>query len=671
MFKKLLFTSVALLSLTNVAFGTIYEGVNYTESEGVIKSGTKSVAYIIDANQRTQLEDPAVASLNINVDVTWTYTNVNEYYTLTPLENIEGVTDIILPNYTEQKKGSDQRPKQTLQVKGSSFVSAGVINTNSASYKEYARLCKIVKDGFYDEYVDMWTGDAEITDILTGSEIKKINSSKTTDDTQRKSKLFDDLYYRTKRVNSNFIYAYPIQDITLFVVEGFIYNGYNLYYQIVSLPKGFIDWTTESLSIPASLTDIELNAFEDAENLNTITTKGTLYRVTNGILYKYNSSTKTYQMIFVTPDMSNRDFTLGNTYTSIREDAFVQCSNVTIYSEVLPSKEYSNGNKVVNTATSVTVSAKQTISTSFANDISYYTVTGKVEQSDIASILTKTKGANYVDFTNANISGSISISSVSNDYNTLYIFKTTNNVSGTNVVNNGNCASLVLNENDYAFYSPIDFHADQVKVNRSVGGNWSTFCWPFSLTGTQATTFASKFKYGFLDSYKSEGNIFNFTMSAEISAYMPNVIKARSGSSTTIGIIENVNVGKTPTSEMKTDGGNGGYFIGALKTKSVKSNSTTASYVFSNNAIRRAEDAIIGTFRCYMTAPNQKAGAGAMRIVDFDDNEIEYIEFSEETGIEAIFDKDNNSTVYNMSGQRVENTKSGINVVNGKKVIIK
>ena len=69
-------------------------------------------------------------------------------------------------------------------------------------------------------------------------------------------------------------------------------------------------------------------------------------------------------------------------------------------------------------------------------------------------------------------------------------------------------------------------------------------------------------------------------------------------------------------------------------------------------------------FKCYMTVP---AEAAAPKALFFPGGE------GEQTGIENVFGGDENGTVtiYNLAGQRLNKLKKGINIVNGRKVLVK
>ncbi|MDD6538479.1 MAG: hypothetical protein PUF26_05105, partial [Bacteroidales bacterium] len=69
-------------------------------------------------------------------------------------------------------------------------------------------------------------------------------------------------------------------------------------------------------------------------------------------------------------------------------------------------------------------------------------------------------------------------------------------------------------------------------------------------------------------------------------------------------------------------------------------------------------------FKCYMTVP---AEAAAPKALFFPGGE------GEQTGIENVFGADENGTVtiYNLAGQRLNKLEKGINIVNGRKVLVK
>ena len=67
-------------------------------------------------------------------------------------------------------------------------------------------------------------------------------------------------------------------------------------------------------------------------------------------------------------------------------------------------------------------------------------------------------------------------------------------------------------------------------------------------------------------------------------------------------------------------------------------------------------------YKCYLTVP---ASAGSARAF--------YFPGDEPTSIEGIFGADENGTVsiYNLAGQKLNRLQKGVNIVNGRKVVVK
>ena len=86
----------------------------------------------------------------------------------------------------------------------------------------------------------------------------------------------------------------------------------------------------------------------------------------------------------------------------------------------------------------------------------------------------------------------------------------------------------------------------------------------------------------------------------------------------------------------------------------------------------KIEGATVNTFRAYLSVPKEATSeAATLRFVDAMDQLIESVELENTTGIENANAQEINHAVYDLQGQRKAAATRGLNIVNGKVVIIK
>ncbi len=196
-----------------------------------------------------------------------------------------------------------------------------------------------------------------------------------------------------------------------------------------------------------------------------------------------------------------------------------------------------------------------------------------------------------------------------------------------------------------------------VTMNRTIKEGYNTVVLPFALTDNQVTA-----------AFGTETEVYNFSEDS------PNPMKATINFSKGDGsIIANtpVLVWTTQASEQQTfegvqivaptDGakvvGTNFDFVGTYNPSTV----VDGDYFIGNGALYKSAGATtINAFRAYI---NTKVQGGEVRML---------IDGKEATGISTINRESiTNNRYYNLSGQRVDNPKKGLYIVNGRKVVIK
>lgn len=192
---------------------------------------------------------------------------------------------------------------------------------------------------------------------------------------------------------------------------------------------------------------------------------------------------------------------------------------------------------------------------------------------------------------------------------------------------------------------------------------WNTICTPFALTSDYLTRiFGTGWKAYEFKSY-SDGAL-GFQNTTTFYAGYPYIVYVETAAIHADGVkLQNVEITKTTA---QYDQSSGAYFRGTYAPIAAgewtKNAETDVIYgVTAAGKIAKAgASASMKGFRAYFDLP---AGATA-RLAIYDDA----------TGITTILDAkelSNDGKIYNLNGQRVENARKGLYIVNGKKVVVK
>ena len=280
------------------------------------------------------------------------------------------------------------------------------------------------------------------------------------------------------------------------------------------------------------------------------------------------------------------------------------------------------------------------------------TVLGGNALADINAALTNT--ISVVNLEKATGLSSAAISTTNNP-NLLIYAKNASQVNNTkNVIVNGTCSSLELQKSTTAFIVPTAFTATNAKYTvvsgELAGGNFATLMIPFAASlpsGGSAYT---------LDQGVNliDGNIYGTAVTA-IAANSPVIVTASgnyTGSSVTVPAVAS---GATFTN---------GELIGTYTAMDAPAN----SYVLQNHSNRIAfylvgtTQPTVNPFRAYIKP--QASNVKAISVM-FDEDGISAAQMKNE---ELIM---NNAEIFNVAGQRLSKPQRGVNIINGKKVIVK
>lgn len=236
----------------------------------------------------------------------------------------------------------------------------------------------------------------------------------------------------------------------------------------------------------------------------------------------------------------------------------------------------------------------------------------------------------------------------------LLIFANSGQVSNTNnVVVDGICSTLVLVDG-HPFVSPTVFTATNAQYTLSAlaGGNFATLMIPFAASTLPGSAYTLDQGVDLID-----GNIRGTSVSS-IAANSPVLVTASgnyTGSNVTVPVVA---AGATYTN---------GELIGTYTPMTA----VEGSYVLQNHTngegvafyLVGSTKPTVNPFRAYIKP--QASGVKAFKVLFGDADGIGATRMNNE---ELIM---NNSEIFNLAGQRLTKPVKGINIVNGKKVIVK
>lgn len=287
-----------------------------------------------------------------------------------------------------------------------------------------------------------------------------------------------------------------------------------------------------------------------------------------------------------------------------------------------------------------------------------YSITGKGILDDATIALLANANVTSIDVTGMTNVTATTLTSA--NPNCLFIANSGKLSNSKNVIVSGTCANLVLTDNK-PFKAPKDFTATAVSYDRSFTvDNMTTVCLPFALTSGEASTLGTFYELSSVD-----GTVITFSEVTEPAANTPYLVIPTSSTLS----IEGKSIAATPA-ETKSSASNI-EFIGTLAATEIPASVESNNYyAFNNGKLVRIADnsATLPAFRAYIKATGV-AGVKAFTI-----------QFDDATGVNSLPSMDvaasskfnvQSSKIYNVAGQRMSKLQKGLNIVNGKKVIVK
>jgi hypothetical protein len=188
--------------------------------------------------------------------------------------------------------------------------------------------------------------------------------------------------------------------------------------------------------------------------------------------------------------------------------------------------------------------------------------------------------------------------------------------------------------------------------------NYSTLVLPFAMTADEtAVAFDEAYT---LDGV--EGESLKFKAADAIDAGTPYLVKANAAKLSVTGKAIDPATTITNTVVKSTDELTTATFVGTFAGVNLPSTNTDAWVVSNNNLYNVNSDVTVGAYRGYFTVET----AGGVKALNLD------LEGAD--GIGALRNAENETmgnAIFNLAGQRINKLQKGVNIINGKKVLVK
>lgn len=279
----------------------------------------------------------------------------------------------------------------------------------------------------------------------------------------------------------------------------------------------------------------------------------------------------------------------------------------------------------------------------------------KVEYNDFATLAGKLNdGITSIDMRRTTTKD-VDVNGMRGDHSNVLVFAD-EAYSANNVVNNGKCANLVLDETK-AFASPENFNAENVSITRPVYAGYNSMCLPFWVNkeDMKANNLLT-YKENVEEDYQVK---INFETKDAIDANVPFIAELRSDATEPL-TFKNKGIVNTPASLGNT-------FLGTMAPMSGEGKYGLGT---DNQFHKGGEKAHINAFHAYLEMPESQSAKAFVLAID-----------GETTGISAITNNGKSEAVkvYNLQGCQVAtatstkdlNLPAGIYIINNKKVVVK
>lgn len=198
------------------------------------------------------------------------------------------------------------------------------------------------------------------------------------------------------------------------------------------------------------------------------------------------------------------------------------------------------------------------------------------------------------------------------------------------------------------FSTPVNFTADYASYTGESTAKWGTIYLPFSVESTENMQLYE------LVPELTEGSVLAIVPCSTLAAYTPGLYQILGGAFELEAYNTPVAV---PPTDVTVSAGN------FLLTGTLDKLTVSSGYVFNNGAFRyTTDDIVMNAFEAHLTANSEQPEEITLLIVDATGiYEVQGSQLADHT----------NDAIYNLSGQRLNKILKGVNIINGKKYIIK
>ena len=212
--------------------------------------------------------------------------------------------------------------------------------------------------------------------------------------------------------------------------------------------------------------------------------------------------------------------------------------------------------------------------------------------------------------------------------------------------------AYVLQLSEEATAAPAAFGQEKVQLTRTLkGGRWNGFSVPFGFTVAGSPLEGASVK----QFSNANGNEISFTDATSIVAGVPYIVKP------TADVVNPQFRGVTMTNAEEAVYGEGAYKFAAHLYNTTLPTDGSVAYISTNDSsVKKLTSGGIKGMRSIFLIPT--SGNVKALVLKFDDDTT------------AIMDLDGNITegaIYNVAGQRMSAPQKGVNIINGKKVLVK
>ena len=672
--KKILLTSFAVLSVIGVQKVSaettlINNGVTYSATQvGEVVTGKE----IVDTTYTLNLNNVTEGLVEINYEISGTRTDTT-YYNANPTSVADNYSNISISDFEiiatgniEKSNEAAYRVEYLPSIYTTLMNQAHNIDSKIVTFDALEAESNLLGIYYYKLEADFLTGVETYTRKVTTS----IDALKADFNWWEGSYYYHYTFNDASSPHNGKEIYVALYRITKNVTKNIVPSSLKKC-TVNEIKSSFVSGNTDvtSITIGKNVATIVDRAFCNAPNLQlfTVQSGNTHFTYENGILYntaktEIYAATSTVQSQYI-----------PETVETVRSGAFNNTANYIAISTLNSNLDVVDDQEYTKVTFLIPSSSLESIEDANGGII----VIGNVTQANLDACIQQQTNVTFWDFTFADILENLTID---NQTNTLFFFETTFEVTGNNVVNNGVCEKLVIKDSERTkrFHSPISFTAKEATYDREFDNCWSTMCLPFNVKNT---TINGNLLCGELKAYNDSHGLFTFLYSTSINANTPYIVKTvNEGQKYTI---EAYGVTVEETTENNSARVGHATFNCIFKPNTFESDGTTTYFGIKkgtgnngnpNSYMMRLEGATVNAFRCYLTAPTSESfsqESAQIRLVDAMDNEIETIELPFTTDINNVEKEAITENIYNINGQKQNEVKRGLNIVNGKVIINK